>query len=624
MRYLSQVSLAEAVGCVRSTFPVPERNERLPLLRSVGRVTAVPVYAPYAVPPVHTASMDGIAVKSAETVGASDQRPVLLLHAVRVNTGNAVPGGYDAVILIEDVWTDGKEYRIRKPAGPMQHIRPAGEDIRAGGMALPAGHRIRPFDIGALATYGITEVRVRSVRAALIPTGSELISPGTPPKPGQVVESNTVMTAAFLEERGVDCVRYPITPDEPDLIRAAIEKAVGECDLVIVSAGSSAGTRDYTAAVIDELGEVLVHGIAIKPGKPAIIGSIAEKPVLGLPGYPLSAQTILRSVIAPLLDEWGFRGREEVRLPVVLARTLTSDIGFDEFVLHTVGRIGDRYVATPQSRGAGVQMASVRANAVVLVPAQTEGFDAGETVEVSLTADMASVEATLLLTGSHDPALDECANLAMARGIRAVSSNVGNRGGILAIRRDICHAAPLHLPGGGGDVGGTVAAALRGLPLAVVTVAGMPIGLVSREGAGDRNGLRFINRQRGSEMRAFIDTYLAGKDGEPAGMNVVEQEAQSHLAIAAAVRDGAADTGITSLAAASSCGLAFEQVGTERYVLVIREEHLDEPRVAALVQTVMSEEFTAALNRIGCYDTAATGTIVHVPAEKNDRMEKRS
>lgn len=617
-RYLTQVSLTEAVRLVRETFPRPERSTRLPLLRSVGRTTAAPLYAPYAVPPVHTAAMDGIAVKSVETVGASDQRPVLLPHAVRVNTGNALPKGYDAVILIEDVWADEKGYRIRKPASPMQHVRAAGEDIKTGRMALPAGHLIRPFDVGALGTYGITEISVRSVSAALIPTGSELVMPGMPPKPGQVVESNTLMAEAFLEARGVDCVRYPITPDDPDLIRAAIEEAARDCDLVVVSAGSAAGTRDYTASVIGELGTVLVHGIGIKPGKPAIIGSVRERPIFGLPGYPLSAQTVLRSVIGPLLDRWGFTGDEEERLPVVLAQSLSSDVGFDEFVLHAVGRIGDRYVAMPQSRGAGVQMASVRANAVVWIPADLEGFDAGETVEASLTRDRASVEATLLLTGSHDPALDECANLAMDRGVRVVSSNVGNRGGILAVRRDICHAAPLHLPGDNDGVEKTIAAALPGLSLAVVTVASMPIGLVSRDGNTDRAGLRFITRQRGSEMRSFIERFLAGRGGGAAETTVVEQEAPSHLAVATAVRDDAADIGITSLAAASSCGLAFEQVGTEQYVLVVREEHLKDPRMAALVRTIQSEAFSASLARIGHYDTAATGTVAHISAGKKD------
>ena len=228
--------------------------------------------------------MDGIAVATRETVGASEQHPVELENAIRVNTGNIVPPGYDAVIMIEDTWQNGDRYVIRKSTTPWQHIRPAGEDLAESEMVLPSGHRIRPHEVGALATYGITEMEVLSVRVGLVPTGSELVPAGTRPSPGQVVESNTVMAKAMLEQAGARCMRYPFVEDDPDRIREAVRKAVKENDIVIVSAGSSAGSRDYTADVIGDLGEVLVHGIAIKPGKPAIIGRIDQKPVFGLPG----------------------------------------------------------------------------------------------------------------------------------------------------------------------------------------------------------------------------------------------------------------------------------------------------------------------------------------------------
>ena len=304
-RYLTVTSLSETLSLLRTGFTCTPAREMVPLVTSVGRITAEPIFARYSVPEVHLAAMDGIAVISRQTRGASEQHPVTIKQAVRVNTGNVVPPEYDAVIMIEDVQIDHGEFIIRKAAPSWQHIRPAGEDIGESEMALPSGHRIRPHDTGALAAYGITEVPVLTVRIGLIPTGSELVSHGTRPAPGQVVESNTVMAEAMLGALGATCTRYPMVKDNPADIKKILQQAVRENDVVIISAGSSAGTKDFTADVIAELGEVLVHGIAIKPGKPAIIGRIDTKPVIGMPGYPLSALTVLRELVTPLVHVFG-------------------------------------------------------------------------------------------------------------------------------------------------------------------------------------------------------------------------------------------------------------------------------------------------------------------------------
>ncbi len=304
-RYLTVTSLADTLALLRTGFDCTPSREHVGLLNAVGRITAEPVFARYSVPEVHLAAMDGIAVISKETVGAGEQQPVTLSEAVRVNTGNVVPSRYDAVIMIEDVHVDHDRFTIRKAASPWQHIRPAGEDIGESEMALPSRHRIRPHDIGALAAYGITGLDVLTVRIGLIPTGSELVSHGSRPAPGQVVESNTVMAEAMMRTLGATCTRYPMVSDDPEAIKKSLRRAVDENDCVIISAGSSAGTKDFTADVIAELGEVLVHGIAIKPGKPAIIGRIDNKPVIGMPGYPLSALTVLREIATPLIHAFG-------------------------------------------------------------------------------------------------------------------------------------------------------------------------------------------------------------------------------------------------------------------------------------------------------------------------------
>ena len=291
-RYLSVISLAEARALVERSFPAIPGVVRVPVTAgTVGRITAAPIFARFSVPAIHLSAMDGIAVRSAETLGASEQNPVTLPDAARVNTGNIVPAGYDAVVMIEDVWVDGETYTVRKPVSPWQHIRPVGEDIGESEMILSSHHRIRPQDVGALANYGVTEVKVLNVRAGLIPTGSELVPAGVMPPPGKVVESNTLMAASVLAEAGVEAHRYPIVPDDPDRIRDAVRRGVAENDILFVSAGSSAGTRDYTADIVRDLGEVLAHGVAIKPGKPVIVGRVEGKPVIGLfaPGAVFAA-----------------------------------------------------------------------------------------------------------------------------------------------------------------------------------------------------------------------------------------------------------------------------------------------------------------------------------------------
>ncbi len=628
-RYLSVITLAEALALVELSFPAVPGVARVPVAAgSVGRITAVPIFARFSVPAIHISAMDGIAVRSADTIGASEQHPVILPDAARVNTGNIVPPGYDAVIMIEDVWVgsksddfsrsapterrDGETYTIRKPVSPWQHVRPVGEDIGESEMILPRGHRIRPHDVGALANYGVTEVAVLNVRAGLIPTGSELVPAGVVPPPGKVVESNTLMAAAVLAEAGAETHRYPIVPDDYDLIRDAVRLGVAENDILLISAGSSAGTRDYTADIVRDLGEVLAHGVAIKPGKPVIIGRIEGKPVIGLPGYPLAAATVLREIVLPLVARYGLPAREPERVDARLTTSLQSDIGTDEFVLLSVGRIGDRWVAVPQSRGAGVQMSAVRANGYMQIPAQKEGAEAGETVDVRLTVPRAEAEEAVLVTGSHDPALDYLADRARPRGVDIHSTHVGSMGGVIALKKQECHAAPMHLLAPDGTYNTHyLERYMPGADLALLCVAQRQQGVISRDGLGfdDLPGRTFVNRQKGSGTRMLLDHHLAERSIDPASIPGYEHEATTHLAVALAVRTGEADAGMGVYSAAKALDLAFVPVATERYELVMHRSMLDDPRIATLVETVSSEAFKQILRDLGGYETDETGVL---------------
>lgn len=616
-RYLDLVSLDRALDIVRERFGGSRpRTETVSLEEATGRVTAGPIYAKFSVPGVHISAMDGIAVRSAETRGASETRPVVLTDALRVNTGNLVPSEYDAVVMIEDVWIGEGTWTIRKPAAPWQHVRAVGEDIGESEMILPSLHAIRPHEIGALAAYGVTEVEVLAFTAGIIPTGSELVPPGTRPAAGQAVESNSLMAAAYLRSLGVAARRYPIVPDEPDLIRAAIEKGISENDLLIVSAGSSAGTRDFTAQLIAERGEVLVHGVGIKPAKPVIIGEIEGKPVIGLPGYPLAAYTILREIVTPLVGVYGLPVPEPETVDATLTTTLTSDIGTDEFVLLSVGQIGERWVAVPQSRGAGVQMSAVRANALMTIPASKEGAEAGETVRARLLVSRRQAGEGVLITGSHDPCLDRLADLVRPAGVDIHSTHVGSMGGLLTLKKRQCHAAPMHLLGPQGEYNiPYLKKYMPGEDLVLLCVAEREQGLISREEIEfmEIPSLRYANRQKGSGTRILFDRILSETGIDPAKIEGYDREFTTHLGVALAVRSGEADCGMGVYSAAKALGLSFTPLTTERYELVMYADALDDPRMAAIVDAISSDRFKEILHQMGGYRTAETGVRRRLP-----------
>lgn len=609
-RYLSLVTLQQAQDLLTRESGTMTRTERVPVERAVGRIAASAVFACHSTPPVGLAAMDGIAVDSADTIGASEQSPVLVHRAVRVNTGNVLPAGTDAVVMIEDVWEEGGVYVIRKPVSPWQHVRPAGEDIAETEMAVPSRHRLRPEDIGALISFGIHEVEVLAVRAGLVPTGSEVVPAGTTPAPGQVVESNMHVAAAWLSSMGCSVTHYPIVPDEPGKIRNALQKAAGENDLVLVSAGSSAGTRDYTADTIRSLGQVLVHGIAIKPGKPAIIGKVSGKVVIGVPGYPLSALTVLRELVTPFLVRLGFPAPIYHAITARCAGSLPSEIGLEEFVLLAAGKIGGRWVAVPLSRGAGVQMSAVRANGYLRIPSESEGIAAGEEVPACLTVPERVAGEAILCTGSHDPCLDHLADLLAQQGIGFHSAHTGSMGGILALKRGFCHVAPVHLLAPDGTY--NVRFVEEHMPkerVLLTCVARREQGIISRRRMAleDLPGVRFINRQKGSGTRLLLDHLLRETGIDPRTIPGYEREVTTHLAVALAVKTGEADAGIGVWSAAKALDLTFTPIAKERYEIAVREEYAGDFRIAALCAVIQEKPFRDRLSGLGGYDVTCAG-----------------
>jgi putative molybdopterin biosynthesis protein len=610
-----------AAGC-------PERIDsvRLPLDDAVGRVTAEPVWAQTSSPPFDAAAMDGIAVRAAETVGASETSPVRLDAGAFeiVDTGDPIPGDFDAVVMREDVHTEGDAVELRAAAAPYQHVRSIGEDVSAAELLLPAGHRLRPVDVAAAGAAGATELVVRRRPVVtVIPTGDEIRPVGSELGEGELPDTNSVMLAAQAEAAGCEAHRFEVTPDIPDEIAAAVRAAAARSDLVVVIAGSSSGRDDHTAAVVAEVGTLAVHGVAVRPGHPVVLGVVhgAESdqatPVLGAPGYPVSASLTFDIFAAPLLAQ--LEGAPPPESPVAsarLARKLASTMGMDDWVRVRLGRVGGELVATPLPRGAGVLTSLVRADGLLVVPAELEGHHAGEQVSVRLLRGVGEIERTIVATGSHDLVLDLAASALREHDPRLTlaSSNVGSLGGLTALRDGLCHVAGSHLlyPETGEYTLPYLEQLLPGREVSVVRLVhreqglivapGNPTGTTSIEDVAER-GLRYVNRQRGAGTRMLLDFELARRDISPEAISGYQREEHTHLAVAATVAAGRADCGLGVLAAARAFGLDFIPVTQEPYDLVFEPDPILDP----LWTLLESDDFRRAVTDLGGYDTAEMG-----------------
>ncbi len=608
-----------AAGCPSR---VPSMVVGLP--DALGRVTAEPIWAVRSSPPFDCAAMDGIAVRAADTLGASESIPLELdagAFAV-VDTGDPMPDGLDAVVMREDVHHADGRAELRAAVAPYQHVRSIGEDISATELLLPAGHRLRAVDIAAAAAAGATEVCVRRAPVVgILPTGDEMRPIGSELEAGELLDTNSLMLAGQARELGCDVLVLPIEPDDPQRLGGTIGDAVRRCDLLIVIAGSSAGRDDHTAALVGELGRLAVHGVAVRPGHPVVLGAIEATPVLGAPGYPVSASLTFDIFAAPLLA--GLEGAPTTPRPVTearLARKLSSAIGMDDWVRVRLGRVGGTLVASPMPRGAGVLTSLVRADGLLIVPTDVEGYHAGEQVQVTLLRDFAQIDHTIVAIGSHDLILDLAASWLRAEHpeLTLASSNVGSMGGLIALRDGLCHLAGSHLldPGTGEYTLPYLGRLLPGREAAVIRLvhreqgllvaAGNPLDL---HGVPDlaRPGLRYVNRQRGAGTRILLDFELAREEIDPAKITGYPREEPTHLAVAAAIAAGRADCGMGIRAAARAFELDFVPVTSEPYDLVLDPGTVKSPLLEPLWQLLQSPDFRAAVEQLGGYDTTEMG-----------------
>jgi putative molybdopterin biosynthesis protein len=692
--YLHDIPLPEAQARLKQALQDSDLwrvlgTESIPLdENALGRVTSEPIWAKISSPHYHASAMDGFAVRALATNGALPSKPVTLQigsEAEYVDTGDPLPAWANAVIPIENVESLDEvgnltaeirapfSIRIRASVAPWSHVRPLGEDIVATQLVLPAGHVLRPVDVGVIAAAGYQEINVaRKPKVAILPTGTELVPIGSRLKAGDIVEYNSLVLAAQVKSMGGEARRYPITQDDFDLICERVKEAAQENDLILLNAGSSAGAEDFSARVVEKLGTLLVHGVAVRPGHPVIFGLIkcqsstpalapdarvqhresdeevanarastsgfdtpskntqptqpaAQRevvPIIGVPGYPVSAALTVEIFVEPLIAQWlGRRVNAQTIETATLTRKIVSPPGDDDFVRVAVGRVGDRLLAAPLSRGAGVITSLVQADGLALIPRGVQGLEAGEQVRVHLYRSRDELERTIFCIGSHDLTLDLISQFLAEHDRRLASANVGSQGGLIALRRGEAHLAGSHLldPQTGEYNISYIRKYMPNIPVRVVVLVGREQGLMVRRGNPKRvksledlthPEVQFVNRQRGAGTRVLLDYHLNLMSIVPERIVGYDQEEYTHLSVAAAISSGRADCGMGIAAAAQALDLEFIPLFQERYDLVIPKQFVEGDLLTPLFDLLADRRFREAVSQLPGYDVSVMGTVM--------------
>lgn len=636
-RYLKKTPLKEAKEFfLANVEPSRIGKEHIPVEEALDRITAEPVFAKISSPHYHAVAMDGICVRAEDTFGATEFVGKKFIRAsgespgpsafAYVDTGNSLPPWANAVIMIEKVrqLEDGA-VEIYESVGPWNHVRLVGEDVVATELLLPRSHRLRPYDLGALLASGHTRVSVKvRPKVGIIPTGDELIAPGEQPQPGAVIEFNSTVLAAFVREWGGAPIKYSRTKDESEVLKRAVRRAADECDLVTIIAGSSAGEHDMTADVVADAGELWAHGIDVMPGKPAVLGGVAGKPVIGVPGYPVSAIVIAREILRPAMEKFlGVAVPSYPSVHAVVPKKIASHLGLEEFIRVSVGRVGERLVAVPLARGAGVITTMVHADGLMRIPSLVEGLNSGEEVEIDLLRPQKDIENTILCTGSHDLAIgvleDHLKQLYPE--LKIAATNVGSLGGLLALQRGETHIAGTHLldPESGLYNVPDIKRTIPKLPVTLLHLAQREQGIVVARGNPKSigslkdltSGVRFVNRQPGSGTRVLLDFELKKLGINPNSIDGYEREEFTHMSVGIAVASGLADAGLAVRAAAQALGLDFIPVASEQYDLLFLRSFFESDRGEQLMLILESKVFKDAVTTLGGYDSRDCGKVLY-------------
>lgn len=630
-KYLSNIPLQEGIEkyCKFLDINKVRDTEYIDVEKSLNRMSSEAIYANLSAPFYNCSAMDGIAVKAESTFLANEQNMITLEESkdyIVVDTGDPIPKEFDAVIMVEDLLEkEDNSVKIIKPAIPWQHIRCLGEDVVEKEMIIPSFHTIRPQDIGSMISGKIDKIQVfKEFKVGIIPTGTELIDRHETPKIGDIIEFNSRLFEGLILEYEAVPIIYPIVEDNYEKIKTSVLRALEECDMVLINAGSSQGREDFTYDIIEELGEVCIHGLAIKPGKPAILGKINNKAVVGIPGYPVSAWVVMENIVKPVIRKSIYKEvKKKEKIEATLSKRVMSTLKYEEFVRVKLGLINNKYVATPIKRGAGTITTLVNADGVIRIPQNVEGINEGEKVDIELLKDISEINNTIISIGSHDIVMDIINDELIKESFGKVhlsSTHVGSFQGLLSIIKGESHIAPIHLF----DVESETYNILfinkyLEEDVALIKLVKRTQGIIVKKGnplniksVNDLINVRYINRQKGSGTRILFDYLLKKNNINKDDINGYEREEFTHMSLAKAIENGDADCGLGVYSAAHIFDLDFIPICEEEYDLLLKKDMLNSKYINSLLSTINKESFINKVKSLGGYNLENMGEVVYI------------
>ncbi|HNZ26923.1 MAG TPA: molybdopterin biosynthesis protein [Spirochaetota bacterium] len=629
-KYLSNTELTAAVAEYMEILienGIAPKEELIPVEKSLNRILSKAVYAKISNPNYNSGAMDGLAVKAQSTFNADETNPLILEKTdyLRVDTGDILPKEYDAVIMVEDVvdMEDGK-IKILNAVSPWQNVRQIGEDICEGEMILPSFSRVTSAFIGAALSCGVTQIwALKRPVIALIPTGDEIVSPFAEKKEGEIFETNGYTFSALALEYGCVPIRYDIVKDNLDDIKQAVMKAVDVSDIVCLIGGSSAGRDDLSASVVSQLGKVVIHGLAIKPGKPCVLGVVANKPVIGIPGYPVSGILIFRLIVKKIVEVLnGVKFDAPEIIQAELTKKIVSSLKYEEFVRVKVGLIDGKYKAFPFNKGAGAVTSLVKTDGIVRIPQNFEGYNEGKVTDVELLRKKEEIDNALIIGGSHDPLIDEIIDICRInnREMYVSSSNIGSMAGLMAIKRKEAHLAGIHLldeESGSYNInyikehfseGETALIKCVKRIQGIIVERGNPKNIKSIRDLTNPD-IRYVNRQMGSGTRILFDFELKKSDINPRSINGYDRVENTHIAVSLAVKSRTADAGLGVYSASKIYGLDFIPITEEEYDFLTLERFVSDKKLDIFVKSLKNPDFIKRIYRLGGYSYDKIGDL---------------
>lgn len=625
--YIDNIDLKNALDKYLSSISLNLKTETISVLDSVNRITSKPIFANLCSPTYPASAMDGIFIFSEKIKDATELTPVYLNETdfKYVNTGNPLDFKFgDCVIMIEELIDLGNgQFKLIKNAKSWQHIRPIGEDIVAGDMLVKSNHKISPQDLSSIITAGIKEIEVyQKPLVGIIPTGDEVIDIFKEEfKENSVIDCNSYVFSALIKEwGGIPKIEDKLN-DSYNEMKSKISKLSKIYDILIINAGSSAGSKDYTKEVIKEIGEVVIHGVAIKPGKPTILGKVNNTPTIGIPGYPVSAYLAMDIFLKPLLENMTHLKNNDIFVEAKLGKSIVSSLKFKELVRVTLHFSENNYIAMPLARGAGITTSLSKADGILEIPRELEGFNAGETVKVRLLKPLNEIEENLISIGSHDIVMD-----LISDSINLCSTHVGSFGGLLAIKAGNAHIAPIHMlhPETGEYNISYIKKyfpnknmyLIKGIERiqGIIVEKGNPLNIKTLNDIFDKN-IKFVNRQKGSGTRILLDYYIKKDNLNTDTLFGYDYEVNTHLDVAMAIKNKTATAGLGIMAAAKIADLDFIPISKEEYDFLVNPKLIEDYRISEFINLLKSESFKNSVSKLNGYTLNEPGKVISIIQE---------